>query len=761
MASFTQRYFTDAGSDNAILLEPVGDKSGAEDIHCLGLRILQGRPSWRGFKTLGDRTALDGLVEWRDDVIRRFEGLLHLSGILGGIIAFGGRLRYITDDERYSGPPIKDDGYLAAFLALWLCKFIMPSGERNTIRPEVFVMASKLGKGTKIALAPAILCAIQVALCQMSSDPQGPSHSSCRFPIHFWAAWVHSHFRGTCIREKIDQVILKTLKHTRVPEMLRFKDAKITSYNSRKPQHDARRSRVNLWQQEKFVWRPFPFALSREGWVHEIIDLSRMTEFPDNVKEYLMSIRHSVIPLRMGNIFHAQSYNPHRFARQFGFDQHYVRDTDNIAGIAASAGVLMGEDFRRLESQDLKRPRVDASMATTSVTKASQIHTKWFPEEKLPSPTPSRDNLNENTYSPMIGNEVEPLPVLASFDEGHDRNLLIDAKIIVADPQDIASHEIEDSIPSRYNPEVDYEPTPSISKANSGSLQDTVIFIRPAYEDHSLVVNEDVSDTNTVVSERTLIVDESKDNVDDTATTRSLEIKPANGDDPVAAVGVSSENMLLKEGGGAGHPISTDHGVGQGSRPTLIDHLIEAVRTSSYHTYPDIQEKVTEYCEILSRIGVDTSGLSMRLHKLFKEAEAIREVAAHPSYSSSARILKAKEHMDRITKELKDYDSKRSSLTRTKEKALTLLDQQRQKVEDLERTLATARAKEAELNDEVNTINECIFRLDSGKDKAVAMTEGAIEEFGATEGSHSMTVEFNHLSNLIRDFEHHCKEFDL
>nr|CAD1817761.1 unnamed protein product [Ananas comosus var. bracteatus] len=354
-------------------------------------------------------------------------------------------------------------------------------------------------------------------------------------------------------------------------------------------------------------------------------------------------------------------------------------------------------------------------MATTRVTreKASQIHTKWIPEEKLPSPTPL-----ENTYSPMIGNEVEPPLVLASFEEGgRDHNPLIDEKAIVADPQDIASPRVsllDITLKSTT------KPTLSVSKDNSDSPQDT------------WVVDEDVSDTNMAVSAHTLIGDKSKDN-----------------------------NMLLKEGGGAGHPISSDHGVGQESRPTLIDHLIEIVRTSSYHTYPVIQVKITEYCEILSRIGVDTSSLNTRLQKLFKEAEAIREVAAHPSYSSSARILKAKEHMSRITKELKDYDSKRSSLTRTKEKALTLLDQQRQKVEDLERTLATVQAKEAKLNDEVNTIKECIFRLDSGKDKAVTIMEGAIEEFGATEGSHSTTVEFNHLSGLIKDFEHHCKEFDL
>nr|CAD1817063.1 unnamed protein product [Ananas comosus var. bracteatus] len=296
-----------------------------------------------------------------------------------------------------------------------------------------------------------------------------------------------------------------------------------------------------------------------------------------------------------------------------------------IDQIVAKRG--LPEDLSR---RDPKRLRVDASMAATSVTR-------------------EKDHLNENTYSLMIGNEVEPPLVLASFEEDRDRNPLIDAKTIVADPQDIASP--RDSIPSRYNPEVDYETTPSVSKHDSDSPQDT------------WVVEEDVSDTNMVVSARTLIGNESKDNVDDTATTRYLEIKSVNGDDPIAVVGVSPENMLLKEGDGAGHLISSDHGVGQGSRPTLIDHLIEIVRTSNYHSYHAVQEKVTEYCEILSRMGVEILGLSTRLQKLFKEAEAIREVAAHPSYSSSARILKAKGHTSRITKELKDYDSKRSSLT--------------------------------------------------------------------------------------------------
>nr|CAD1821664.1 unnamed protein product [Ananas comosus var. bracteatus] len=573
MANFTQGYFLDVGSDNVVLLEPTGNTSGAEDVHCLGLCILQGRPSWRGLRILGDGTVLNGLTEWKNDIIRQFKTTLCSADILGGIIAFRGkyeldlrifkglveawcsesntfhfpygeigislwdirvlggipilgemyeefiprncdldiysasltslltvyewltirnqrgpvyynhwidywyrgdiasssRPRLISNDEHCIGPPIRDNGYRAAFLSLWLCKFIMPSGQRDTIRPEVFVIASKLGEGLKVALAPAVLCSIQVAL-------------------------------------------------------------------------------------------------------------------------------------------------------------------------------------------------------------------------------------------------------------DRDHNPLIDAKTIVANPQGIASpREIEDSIPSRYNPEVDYETTPSVSKHDSDSPQDT------------WVVEEDVSDTNMVVSAHTLIGNESKDNIDDTATTRYLEIKSVNGDDPIAIVG--------------------------GSRPTLIDHLIEIVRTSNYHSYPAVQEKVIEYCEILSRIGVEISGLSSRLQKLFKEAEAIREVAAHPSYSLSARILKG--HTSRITKELKDYDSKRSSLTRTKEKALTLLDQQCQRVEDLKTTLAAARAKKAELNDEVNTINECISRLDSGKDKAVAMMEGAVEEFGATEGSHSMTVEFNHLSNLIRNFEHHCKEFDL
>nr|CAD1844070.1 unnamed protein product [Ananas comosus var. bracteatus] len=620
MANFTQGYFIDTGSDNIVLLEPTENTSGAEDVHCLGLCILQGRPSWRGLRILGDGTVLNSLTEWKDDIIQRFKTTL--------------------------------------------C-------QRDTIRPEVFVMASKPGEGLKVALALAMLCSIQVALGHMASDPRGPSNSNYRFPIHFWQ-------RGFILTSEI------------------------TSYNSRRHHQDARKSRIHLWQQDKFVWRPFPFAPSKEGWVHEIVNLVGMMEFPDNIKEYLMSIRHSIIPLRMGNILHAQPYNPHRFARQFGFDQHYARDADNIMRIVLEKPTRLYALWWRSMLEPYFSSRIDslvehelnpkkthksiprslpvesrrgardispfahtakqnllAESAHLSLQQTHEIpdvpnssllvHNRFEPNivndrtaakrgfPKTRAAETRKDPMlmhqwprralqeKKNTYSPMIGNEVEPPLVLASFEEGgRNHNLLIDARAIVADLQGIASpREIEDSIPSRYNPEVDYEPTLSV-----------------------VVVDEDVSDTNMAVSAHTLIGDESKDNVDDTATTRDLEIKSVNGDDPIAAVGVLSKNMLLKEGSGTG-------------------------------------------------------------------------------------------------------------------KALTLLDQQRQKVEDLERTLAAARAKEAKLNDEVNTINEYIFRLDTGKDKAVAMMEGAIEEFGATEGSHSMTMEFNHLSNLIKDFEHHCKEFDL
>nr|CAD1825690.1 unnamed protein product [Ananas comosus var. bracteatus] len=386
MANFTQGYFIDAGSISAVLLEPTGNTSEAEDVHCLGLCILQGRPSWRGLRILGDETILNGLTEWKDDIIRRFKTTLYSADILGGIIAFGGK--YELDSRIFKGLVeawcsetntfiflmgilvsfFGISGYYegqwlqAAFLSLWLCKFIMPSGQRDTIRPEVFVMASKLGEGLRVALAPAVLCSIQVALGHMASNLRGPSNSNYRFPIHFLATWIHSHFRGTCTGVKFDAEVIRVLNRMQISEIY----------------------------------------------------------------------------------FHAQPYNPHRCEPCWKANTFVCSLVKEYVRAYFSSGI---------------------------------------------------DSLVENELNPKKICKSIPRSLLVEPQRGvcHDHSPLIDAKAIAANPQDIAPHEIEDSIPSRYNPEVDYELTPSVSKDNLDSPQNTIRTME--------LVGEEISNENLVGEE--------------------------------------------------------------------------------------------------------------------------------------------------------------------------------------------------------------------------------------------------------------------
>nr|CAD1826067.1 unnamed protein product [Ananas comosus var. bracteatus] len=238
----------------------------------------------------------------------------------------------ISEEERKNVPTYSEDGYLAAFLALWLCKFVMPSGKKNVIRPEAFIMASQMVHGTRFALAPVVLCAIQAALGRMVSDRRGPAYPYCRFPIDFLFAWVGAHFEKVYTRRPIRERIKSMPGLKNVLDMLSFMYAVSTPF-------DSKRARQHLRDERNFIWRPYSFNCSGEGWVHEVIDIRGRSDFPEEVQEWIISLRHSVLPLHLGGSLYAQPYNPYRFAKQLGLDQHFPKSSD-VPREIASIGVL-------------------------------------------------------------------------------------------------------------------------------------------------------------------------------------------------------------------------------------------------------------------------------------------------------------------------------------------------------------------------------------------------------------------------------------
>nr|CAD1839816.1 unnamed protein product [Ananas comosus var. bracteatus] len=134
-----------------------------------------------------------------------------------------------------------------------------------------------------------------------------------------------------------------------------------------------------------------------EGWVHEVIDMRGRSDFPEEVQEWIISLRHSVLPLRLGGSLYAQPYNPHRFARQFGLDQHFPKSSD-VPREAASTGVLAGYwlDLTQIRETSLAYSRGASSPTPKGIVEELPLPTlKGFtlpiPRDtvgELPSPAP-------------------------------------------------------------------------------------------------------------------------------------------------------------------------------------------------------------------------------------------------------------------------------------------------------------------------------------------------------------------------------------
>ncbi|XP_020081659.1 uncharacterized protein LOC109705334 [Ananas comosus] len=238
--------------------------------------------------------------------------------------------------NRELAPSYTEDTTRATYISLWLCNFVMPSWLDHFIRPETFIMASKLALGERVALAPAILCAIHAGLSFMSDHPEGPAHPGPQFPVSFLYTWIGLHFEQTYSRKVISDNIKNIAGLQSHPQMILFMDAAASPFN-------AKRARIHLRSSSHFVWRPLPYSYSfvNDGWLYDAKLTTGECKYPKEVYEYIISIRQSVLPLRLGNKLHTQPYNPHRFARQFGFDQSFP-ESINVPKLANHLGTLAG-----------------------------------------------------------------------------------------------------------------------------------------------------------------------------------------------------------------------------------------------------------------------------------------------------------------------------------------------------------------------------------------------------------------------------------
>ncbi|KAL0340082.1 UNVERIFIED_CONTAM: hypothetical protein Sradi_4525000 [Sesamum radiatum] len=166
---------------------------------------------------------------------------------------------------------LKEEVYLAAYLACWLCLFVLPGNNINSIRPSTFKMASMMANGRRVNLAIPVLASIYECLNTVATSPKP------------------AELRG--------------------PKMMRFSGEGGAKY------YEPREARKRIHKAEFVSWvcnmlvkaEPFKF-----------VDDGRAEELDHS---YFVAIRSSYLILRRGGRFIIEPYSPHRFGCQFGYYQ--------------------------------------------------------------------------------------------------------------------------------------------------------------------------------------------------------------------------------------------------------------------------------------------------------------------------------------------------------------------------------------------------------------------------------------------------------
>ncbi|CAM0911410.1 unnamed protein product [Alopecurus aequalis] len=193
--------------------------------------------------------------------------------------------------------------YAAAFIALWLCRFVVVGGGPY-VRPGVLVMASWIVLGRRISLGPPALCSLYYSLRVISTHPVGPSFTQRIWPVHFIAGWMGRYLKtpfGNRVKTpRFPSPRILIVKPHMVNTMFRTPK----SFTPEKA-HDFLENRHNI--------SCHPYSLTTPDGLFQ------------QKKVFLISIRRGMLPWWRGCLNHdaliVEPYHPDRVAQQFRFDQ--------------------------------------------------------------------------------------------------------------------------------------------------------------------------------------------------------------------------------------------------------------------------------------------------------------------------------------------------------------------------------------------------------------------------------------------------------
>ncbi|KAI9094776.1 hypothetical protein K1719_026582 [Acacia pycnantha] len=251
-----------------------------------------------------------------------------------------------------------------AFLSLWLSRFVFPP----SISKQIFRIAIHLAKGSRIALAPAVLASIYRDLTLLkrnhdkavtkSDDKCGLSGKAIilRAPFQLVQIWALERFPSFHLKSNIIEYAQPLTAKWHKVKMNIIGDVSLALDSSAKT----------------FLWQPYkdsPKSYNeKDRWVC-------LNSSHEHVKSFAWCLRHSEL-VGMGCV---EIYLPHRVAMQFGLDQCIPV---KVAGCKDNNAMIAWTNY--------DRPMTEAMMCIAAVASSSSLeagvtskYLEWWNQSKL------------------------------------------------------------------------------------------------------------------------------------------------------------------------------------------------------------------------------------------------------------------------------------------------------------------------------------------------------------------------------------------
>lgn len=209
-----------------------------------------------------------------------------------------------------------------AFLILWLSRFVFPGPSKDVVSKHLFRLAIRLARGTRIALAPAVLASIYRDLSYLkrklfcsndSEDGEEVEEIVVWAPFQLVLVWIWERFM--LLQPERNLVEVGETTSTRLAQWHKVK--KLESKDIKKSVFDS--------SGEFFTWRPYAVATGDCVLPKFYREKDEWLLVSEGLDEELESFARCLRPSELVGIdpsgHFVEPYLPHRVARQFGLDQ--------------------------------------------------------------------------------------------------------------------------------------------------------------------------------------------------------------------------------------------------------------------------------------------------------------------------------------------------------------------------------------------------------------------------------------------------------